>query len=350
MNRNKYIDFLKGVLIFLVVVGHALQYTVHGGTGFYGDPAFQLIYMFHMPLFMAISGYLSRRGINNNAPIRTIKYKFYAYIIPAITWGAIQCIAVTCTFGKLSDITKPGQLLSEMAEPFWFLWALFGAISLTVFARQAGRHFPIAYFISFFAVLILPDKKVLPYFKYTYPFFQIGYLTSLHGIPPVFLKHKAAIFTAACAASVICFFLWQQETYIYNSKMRLSFINMKDISVRYISGTVLSIAALYTLFAVNNKIPKKTAWLFEIWGRESIYIYIIQSFVFTANAYILHWVPTLKTTLLQGWAVAAFCGLAVCWFCQLAGTQMARNALIGRLLFGKTKNTPNQPTAVSTAS
>ena len=62
MNRDKNLDLYKGVLIILVILGHALQF----GFGpqyrfselFYDDFMFRAIYTFHMPLFMTISGFL----------------------------------------------------------------------------------------------------------------------------------------------------------------------------------------------------------------------------------------------------------------------------------------------------
>ena len=61
--RNPFLDFLKGILIVLVTTGHTLQFLVHQGQGFWSDPMLKAIYMFHMPLFMGVSGYVSYRGL-----------------------------------------------------------------------------------------------------------------------------------------------------------------------------------------------------------------------------------------------------------------------------------------------
>ncbi|PHX93183.1 MAG: hypothetical protein CK532_00540 [Flavobacteriales bacterium] len=50
--RLRNIDGLKGVLLFLVIIGHVLQGKVDQHFGRY------VIYSFHMPLFIGISGYL----------------------------------------------------------------------------------------------------------------------------------------------------------------------------------------------------------------------------------------------------------------------------------------------------
>ena len=51
--RNTYWDTVKGILIVLVVIGHT-------GT-MMGDRWLSVIYSFHMPLFMFVSGFFSRK-------------------------------------------------------------------------------------------------------------------------------------------------------------------------------------------------------------------------------------------------------------------------------------------------
>ncbi len=56
-NRNVYIDIVKSFAIFMVVLGHCLQYTLPDNYRF-SNTLFIMIYSMHMPLFIAISGYL----------------------------------------------------------------------------------------------------------------------------------------------------------------------------------------------------------------------------------------------------------------------------------------------------
>lgn len=62
VKRDGYLDFLKGLAVVLVVVGHCIQFgqgeaILQGGT-FFDDWAFGSIYSFDMPLFVLISGWL----------------------------------------------------------------------------------------------------------------------------------------------------------------------------------------------------------------------------------------------------------------------------------------------------
>lgn len=50
--RNDSIDFAKGFLMIFVILGHIVQGTIEDGN------LRGVIYSFHMPLFLFISGYM----------------------------------------------------------------------------------------------------------------------------------------------------------------------------------------------------------------------------------------------------------------------------------------------------
>jgi len=80
--RNNTIDIIKAVAIILVCIGHSIQF----GSGFnilseeifFDNICFKIIYSFHMPLFMLISGYLFYFSVN------TI-HSFYYFLFILIT-------------------------------------------------------------------------------------------------------------------------------------------------------------------------------------------------------------------------------------------------------------------------
>ena len=79
--RDRKIDCLKGIAISIVVVGHIMQqcFANHSDT-----VLFNIIWTLQIPMFMLISGYLSK--YNNSLPIITvILKKARNYIIPFIS-------------------------------------------------------------------------------------------------------------------------------------------------------------------------------------------------------------------------------------------------------------------------
>ena len=59
IKRLIWADSLKGWLIMLVVLGHAIQGAM--GTACDTNHLWNMIYSFHMPGFMAVSGFLTFR-------------------------------------------------------------------------------------------------------------------------------------------------------------------------------------------------------------------------------------------------------------------------------------------------
>lgn len=66
--RIYWLDNAKWFLILLVVLGHAIQHTY---TDFDQKWLFRAIYSFHMPAFMAVSGYLAYRAQAAKPNVRT---------------------------------------------------------------------------------------------------------------------------------------------------------------------------------------------------------------------------------------------------------------------------------------
>ena len=58
MARDNRIDTLKGLLIILVVLGHVI--TTLDNVNIVNHAVMGIIYIFHMPLFILISGYLTK--------------------------------------------------------------------------------------------------------------------------------------------------------------------------------------------------------------------------------------------------------------------------------------------------
>ena len=80
-NKRHFIDNIKVVLIFLVVFGHLIERYIDTSDTLMA--IYMFIYIFHMPLFIYISGYLSKNVIN------TIYFPKYYMVFTSIYiyWG-----------------------------------------------------------------------------------------------------------------------------------------------------------------------------------------------------------------------------------------------------------------------
>lgn len=73
-NRNYFLDYSKGILAFLVVLGHVITLKYTYGD-YWNSYSIWCIYSFHMPLFIAISGYLTSSNIDCMTFIQFVRKK-----------------------------------------------------------------------------------------------------------------------------------------------------------------------------------------------------------------------------------------------------------------------------------
>ena len=150
-SRQAWIDVLKGLGIFLVVLGHAPRHEMMADSALCGYLSY-LIYSFHMPLYFAISGYTF--GLSweryRNAPGQFLRRRFKSLVVPMLSYGT----AVYLAFCAAYSIPGIGQLLSGSGyrkygfgeyllrmlirdNPYcvhlWYLWVLF-LVSVLCFA------------------------------------------------------------------------------------------------------------------------------------------------------------------------------------------------------------------------
>ena len=118
--REQFYDVIRGVAILLVVLGHGIQY---GYTDFDNNIIFKVIYSFHMPLFMFVSGLVVPLGSEVDFP--WLKKKFMQLVLPFGAW-----IILPFLFDKNREWRVFGERLVKIIQSpdqggLWFLWVLF---------------------------------------------------------------------------------------------------------------------------------------------------------------------------------------------------------------------------------
>lgn len=90
--RNPAITQLKGFLVFLVVFGHVIEGF---SSSIAKDWLYNFIYSFHMPAFVAISGFLFKA---ETAPSKLVK----TILIPFVVYNVIFEISSFTSFGRFT--------------------------------------------------------------------------------------------------------------------------------------------------------------------------------------------------------------------------------------------------------
>ena len=111
-NRDLSLDFMKGVLIYLVVFGHVIAK--------YADPgwAYTVIHTFHMPLFFFISGYLMVPSMKRSFGAFAGK-KWIRILRPALLWSLLFLLL------KLPSHLDFATKIIKSLMDIWFLYVLF---------------------------------------------------------------------------------------------------------------------------------------------------------------------------------------------------------------------------------
>jgi fucose 4-O-acetylase-like acetyltransferase len=146
--RDQLLDNAKGLLIFLVVVGHALA-TVHGP----GTRALSVwIYLFHMPAFVLICGMLSRRYATiDHGRVQAL---LRGLVLPYVLFQVLLVLMERWEgSGEGLSVTK----LLTPVWPLWFLPALFLWRMATPFLSRL--RFPLLW--ALLASLLAPLSSAL---------------------------------------------------------------------------------------------------------------------------------------------------------------------------------------------
>ena len=167
--RNSTFDLLKGILIILVILGHWLE---HGFKYETNRIVFNYIYLFHMPLFILISGYFSKKTDFN-----TFKKKILSLL---------EIYAVVQALYIISSIILQGKSygLSILYIPNAAAWYLLSLICWRIILQAIPTKHLLSKYLLYLSLLIcilsgyLPinnnELSILRTFTFL-PFFFYGY-------------------------------------------------------------------------------------------------------------------------------------------------------------------------------
>jgi fucose 4-O-acetylase-like acetyltransferase len=136
VDRDAFLDIAKGLAIILVVLGHVIQGSAQNFDELIG---FRVIYSFHMPLFIFLSGAVAtivikpervEQGVK--ASLQLAKSKILKAVIrlllPFVSW----CVINQLIYQHSSDVLSALVLAFRRPDTaLWFLLAIFYCIVLT---------------------------------------------------------------------------------------------------------------------------------------------------------------------------------------------------------------------------
>lgn len=251
--RDERIDGIKGLLIFSVVLGHFLELC--GGVG---SGAYRIIYSFHMPAFIFISGYFSP-----DKPKKILKKFLPLYVVFQLLYLIFDSFFIgnkNLTFGAFFT-------------PYWHLWYIFAlmlySLLLPIISRVKEK---ICYFALAIAValsLLFPLADINMYFLSIgrffafLPFFVLGNFCGKGKIriPSVSFLVPFSLIFILCGK-------WASIKMLYGS---FSYSNPREMIIR-------AFLILFALGWISILFRIRLPHLFCILGQNTLPIYLLHGF------------------------------------------------------------------------
>ena len=289
VERTQKWDILKFFLIITVVVGHL--------TDFYLEESGALkalclgIYVFHMPLFIFVSGLFAKRTVNEKRKDKIAGYLALYFVIKFILW-----LYSSIRYEKMNF-----RVLSEGGLP-WFMFALFAFMLITIAVKDFSPRYvlPMSILVACLAGF---DNSLGAYLSLSriivfYPFFYAGYILDPKKIEEHSKKPAAKVAAAFILIAFITLVVLFGEEY-YSFRPLLTGINPFSTLGEYAKyGFMLRLAA-YALAALTGYAfivltPGKTPLgIAAKYGRRTLSVYALH-YIFI---YILFYSFDIRTAL-----------------------------------------------------
>jgi fucose 4-O-acetylase-like acetyltransferase len=287
--RIEIIDVSKSILILLVLLGHSVQFASGkeylSSGAFYGNWVFKLIYGFHMPCFMAVSGYLFWFAVKSKAVKDIVVGKIRTLIVPIFVFAFIVWL---CGFNpEYSFLDQIRNYLSCTRFTLWFLWALFYSSMGVLLVNKVIKDSIWVYLLLILVSFLTPDKWFSELYKFLFPCFLFGYFAHKNNWIEWLRKNIGVVTCVTLVLYVLAMFLYYDtNTYVYMSgsciltertiNWHQLFIDLYRTLVG-VCGTTAFVSVLMLVLervSVQGKLVKGLAWL----GTMTMGIYCFQDY------------------------------------------------------------------------
>lgn len=288
-NKNLVISTVRGLAIILVVYGHVIQRSMMPvGQDFFLNPAFKLIYTFHMPLFIFISGYVMAYSLDRRSLLDVLKVRRDSLLIPFIVWGILGVISiylVNIFDGKnIGVIDFSGDLFDDLVlrPSIWFLFVLFVSSCMLLCSVRLEKKLGLAAFgLVYSLVLLIPFNGYCSLFfiKWFYLFYAAGYFVNRYDLKITDRYLKAGVLFSLLIVFLFLVSFWAKSDYIYVNKTGFVsdnyFYGLLKLTYRY----AVAFAGIGVVFLIGSYLSAtRFQLLLDKIGVYALDIYLIQRY------------------------------------------------------------------------
>lgn len=271
--RLEWLDALRGFLILLVVFAHCIA-NVIGNDAANENYLWRLIYSFHMPAFMAVSGYVSYKAGRAGDLIFGICRRFSQVMVPFMTWSIVLFICSRNVVHLYDYILMPNT-------SYWFLWALFFIVVIfNICDRLACEiHLMQEVAIVIMTVILIGLQMILPnsklfgfeYIAYYFIYYSMGYY--LHKYGRLVPSKKWVLVGLALLWFVLGSFWQARDVPIFIQWIHFLPSTILNVGYRILTATIFIIMMLGQF--QKYKCTGKGWQLLQEFGKVSLGIYTI---------------------------------------------------------------------------
>ncbi len=268
-SRNQTVDIIRGIAMLLVVLGHTMTGCTTGAEESF---LYNIVFSLQMPLFILISGYVTKysRSIKDASGLwKYVKKRTVAYMLPWLIWSLL----VRGVILGQHNFLNIKYLLWHMDTGYWFLatiWTISMIFGLsTYFAGKISKGkeiknktLTLLFYVVGMAVLAAVGFVfgfsffAIKLTLYYMPFYFAGYLYGQYRERILNTKWGKQTVDAAVAA---CFAVWlaiMTRCYIYALSDSVMAVALRIISS--MTGCIAVCGLCKGLF--SNAPPKKISW------------------------------------------------------------------------------------------
>jgi fucose 4-O-acetylase-like acetyltransferase len=262
--RLAALDNAKFLLIGLVILGHLIERIKYGNPAIKGT--FLFIYSFHMPAFVFISGFLSKKDSD-------LKKDAFRLLVPLLIFHMIYCALESFLF------LKPLPLSFVLTTPFFPLWfllsllcwkialKLFGSsiylLCASVIAALLAGYFPIGMEFSL--------SRTITFF----PFFLLGHVAKTRNFSFESIKRFRIISLVFLFISSLFFVCIAKniDPHIFYGAYSYKFLGQSLLTGPAIRASTIAISLILS-FSFFSIVPCRETAFSEL-GKRSLYAYIL---------------------------------------------------------------------------
>ena len=266
LERNYKIDNIRFLAMFLVVFAHMIELFADCEH----NMIYRMIYSFHMPLFIFISGYVAKFDKEK------IFFKFLTtYFVFQTLYKFFDCLYVQ----------NSESILITYSNPYWFLWYLFILIVyyllIPVFDVSKEKQLYVVLTSFVFALILGFDTSIgyevsLSRMISFLPFFLMGYYFGKNHFFDKYYKDKWFI-VCSLLGIVLSFFYLKGFNVPTKALYHVQAYSIVGYSI--CDKIIIYLTSIFWIVLMMSAVPNIKIKFFTFLGQNTFYVYLLQGFV-----------------------------------------------------------------------